>query len=224
MKRDNRRGPELLSALPSPPILHVADLAPLEDRRDIAVLDTRAREAFFIGHLAGSLLTELDYQFCSIAGSYVAEGTPIYLVVDQTRLDEVVRALIRVGLDRVAGYITPETLADYGRQGGSLGQIKTIDMAQFEELRALGRAHVLDVRSAAEFEAGHVPGALHVPHTRIGVNADTLPIDKPLLVYCNSGARAAAAVSMLHRLGFTAIDVNDNFANYRRGEQLAARA
>jgi rhodanese-related sulfurtransferase len=56
------------------------------------------------------------------------------------------------------------------------------------------------------------------------VNVDTLPTDKPLLVYCNSGARAAAAVSMLQRLGFTAIDVNDNLANYRRADQLAARA
>ena len=82
---------------------------------------------------------------------------------------------------------------------------------------------MLDVRGAAEFEAGHVPGALHVPHTRIGINADNLPVDKTLLVYCNSGARAAAAVAMLARLGFDAIDVNDNFANYRRAEQFAAR-
>ena len=183
----------------------------------------RPCQAFFDGHLAGSLLTELDYQFCSIAGSYVPEGTPIYLVVEQSRMDEAVRALIRVGLDHVVGYFTPEILADYGRQG-DLRQTATIDMAQFEDQRALGRAHLLDVRSAAEFEAGHVPGALHVPHTRIPVNVDTLPADKPLLVYCNSGARAAAAVSMLQRLGFTAIDVNDNFANYRRAEQLAARA
>ena len=34
------------------------------------------------------------------------------------RLDEAVRALIRVGLHWVAAYVTPETLADYGRQGG----------------------------------------------------------------------------------------------------------
>ena len=102
------------------------------------------------------------------------EGTPIYLVVDQSRLDEAVRALIRVGLDHVVGYVTPEILADYGRQGGDLRQTATIDMAQFEDQRALGRAHVLDIRSAAEFEAGHVPGALHVSHTRIPVNVDTL--------------------------------------------------
>ena len=224
MKRDNRRGPELLRTLPSPALLHVADLAALENRDDIAVLDTRPREAFFNGHLAGSLLTELDYQFCSIAGSYVQEGTPIYLVADQTRLDDAIRALIRVGLDHVAGYITPETLAGYGRQRASLARITTIDMAQLEEQRAFGRAHVLDVRSAAEFEAGHVPGALHLPHTRIAVNAGTLPIDNPLLVYCNSGARAAAAVSMLQHLGRSAVYVNDNFANYRRADQLAARA
>jgi len=224
MKRDNRRGPALLTALPSPPLLQVADLAPLEHRRDIAVLDTRARQAFFDGHLAGSLLTELDYQFCSIAASYVPEGTPIYLVVDQSRLDEAIRALIRVGLDHVVGYVTPETLADYRRQGGQLRQTASIDMSQLEKDRAAGRAHVLDVRGAAEFEAGHVPDAMHVPHTRIGVNVKTFPTDKPLLVYCNSGARAAAAVAMLERLGVTAIDVNDHFANYQRAEHMSAHA
>jgi hydroxyacylglutathione hydrolase len=224
MKRDNRRGPGLLSELPSPTPMAVSDLAGLQNRTDIAVLDTRSREAFFAGHLAGSLLTELDYQFCSIAGSYVPEGMPIYLVVDETRLDEAVRALLRVGLDRIVGYITPESLTDYGRQSGALVRTTTINMPALEAERLGGRAHLLDVRSLAEFEAGHVPDALHVPHTRIGVSAETLPADKPLLVYCNSGARAAAAVAMLARLGLTAIDVNDHFSNYRRTEQLAVRA
>lgn len=223
MKRDNRRGPELLPALPSPVRLVAADLAGLENRTDIAVLDTRTRNAFFEGHLSGSMLTELDYQFCSIAGSYVAEGTPIYLVVDESRLDETIRALIRVGLDRVVGYFTPGTLAEFGQLHGSLRRVATIDFARLEEQRA-GGALVLDVRGAVEFDAGHVPGARHIPHTRVGVNADQLPVDRPILVYCNSGARAAHAVALLTRLGFDAIEVNDNFANYRRAEQLSARA
>jgi hydroxyacylglutathione hydrolase len=224
MKRDNRRGPALLSALPSPPPLSPAQLADLESRTDIAVLDTRSREAFFEGHLAGSLLTELDYQFCSIAGSYVPEGTPIYLVVEEKRLDEAVRALVRVGLHRIVGYFTPETLANFGRNGGALHPTMTLDMAALEAERISGRAHIVDVRGLAEFAAGHVPEAVHVPHTRIGMNVDTLPVDKPLIVYCNSGARSAAAVAMLARLGFDAIDVNDNFANYRHAGHLAARA
>ena len=97
-------------------------------------------------------------------------------------------------------------------------------MAELEKQRTSGSAQVIDVRGAAEFEAGHVPEALHVPHTRVGVNVDKLPVAKPLLVYCNSGARAAAAAAMLARLGFDAIDVDDNFVNYRRAEQLAARS
>jgi hydroxyacylglutathione hydrolase len=224
MKRDNRRGPTLLPALPSPSRLDPADLAGLEGRTDIAVLDTRTRSAFFEGHLAGSLLAELDYQFCSVAGSYVGEETPIYLVVDESRLDEAVRALIRVGLDRIVGYFTPGTLAEFGRMRGSLRRIGTIDFGQLEQQRAGGGAVVLDVRGAVEFDAGHVPDALHIPHTRVGLNADKLPAGKPVLVYCNSGARAAHAVAMLVRLGFNAIDVNDNFANYRRAEPLAAHA
>jgi hydroxyacylglutathione hydrolase len=83
---------------------------------------------------------------------------------------------------------------------------------------------VLDVRGAVEFEAGHVPDALHIPHTRVGVQAGTLPVDRPVLVYCNSGARAAHAVGLLTRLGIKAIDVNDHFANYRRAEHVAAHA
>jgi hydroxyacylglutathione hydrolase len=75
-----------------------------------------------------------------------------------------------------------------------------------------------------EFEAGHVPDALHIPHTRVGVQAGTLPVDKPVLVYCNSGARAAHAVALLTRLGINAIDVNDHFANYRGAEHVAAHA
>jgi hydroxyacylglutathione hydrolase len=170
------------------------------------------------------LLAELDYQFCSIAGSYVTEGTPIFLLVDERRLDEAVRALIRVGLDRIVGYFTPETVAEFGGLRGSLRRIATIDFAALQERRVGGGAVVLDVRGAVEFNAGHVPDALHIPHTRVAVNADKLPVDRPVLVYCNSGARSAHAVAMLTRLGFNAIDVNDEFANYGRAERLAAHS
>lgn len=215
MKRDNRRGPALLQALPAPAPVDVEGIETLQNRLDIAVLDTRPRQAFFAGHVAGSILTELDYQFCSIAGSYVDEGTPIYLVVEAGRLDEAVRALIRVGLDRVVGYITPETLARFETHGGTLRHTEVIDMREMESRRAGGLAHVVDVRGAAEFEAGHVPGAIHIPHTRLATRLDALPQRSTLLVYCNSGARAAGAVSLLERHGYDAIEVDDRFTNYR---------
>ncbi len=216
MKRDNRRGPDLLPSLPTPARVERAGTDALQHRQDIVVLDTRPRTAFFEGHLAGSILAELDFQFCAIAGSYVEEGTPIYLLVDEPRLDEAIRALVRVGLDRIVGYLTPETLAEFAQSGGHLAQTATIDMAQLEAQRGAGRTRVLDVRGAAEFEAGHVPGAINIPHTRVGALLDSVPSGAPLLVHCNSGARSAAAVSMLERSGFQPIQVNDLFANYRQ--------
>lgn len=214
MKRDNRRGPDLLGALPAPQRVDLGELEGLQHRRDIAVLDTRPRKAFFEGHLAGAILAELDYQFCAIAGSYVEEHTPVFLVVDEARVDEAVRGLVRVGLDRVVGYVTPQMLDAFAQGGGRLARTETIDMAELEKRRAAGHAHVLDVRGTAEFEAGHVAGALHIPHTRVHALVTSLPTDAPLLVHCNSGARAAAAVSVLERSGLQALQVNDMFANY----------
>lgn len=215
MKRDNRSGPVLLPSLPAPARLTAGDVEELQGRRDIAVLDTRSRDAFLAGHLAGAILADLDYQFCAIAGSYVEEHTAIYLVVEERRLDDAVRGLIRVGLDRVVGYLTPDTLEEFSRSGGPLARTPTITMAQLEERRVTGGARVLDVRGAAEFEAGHVPGATNVPHTRVPLILGSLEPNTPLLVHCNSGARSAAAVSLLERAGFAPIQVNDLFANYR---------
>lgn len=221
MKRDNRAGPKVLPRIPAPPRLGLDQLRDLAGRRDLVVLDTRRREAFFEGHLAGSILAELDYQFCTVAGSYADEDTLIYLVVDEDRVDEAVRALIHVGLDRIEGYLTPEMLDQYRRAGGGLARTDVIDMPTLEARRVDGQGRVLDVRGKAEFEAGHVPGAINIAHTRVGLRLDDLPKDLPVLVHCNSGGRSAAVVSLLDRYGYRAVQVNDLFANYRPSEARA---
>ncbi len=88
-------------------------------------------------------------------------------------------------------------------------------MAEMEAER-LGGTRVLDVRSAAEFEDGHVPGAINIPHTRVRDVPATVPPGTPLLVHCNSGTRSASAVSMLERTGFRPVQVDDACANYRQ--------
>jgi hydroxyacylglutathione hydrolase len=222
MKRDNRAGPKLLPSLPAPAALRADDVKPLDGRLDVVVLDTRKRDAFFEGHLRGSILAELDYQFCTIAGSYVDEQSPIYLVVEEDRVEEAVRALIRVGLDRIDGYLTPETLTEYARGGGALARTEVIDMSGLESRRLAGGVQILDVRGQAEFDTGHVPGALDIAHTRVGLRLGELPKDRPILVHCNSGARSASAVSLLERHGYRPVQVNDLIANYRQSQLQAS--
>lgn len=70
-----------------------------------------------------------------------------------------------------------------------------------------GGVTVVDVRTAEEYEEGHVPGALLVPNEEIaGTPPELLPdLDAPLLVYCRSGRRSAEAAQKLTDMGYTAV-------------------
>lgn len=64
---------------------------------------------------------------------------------------------------------------------------------------------VLDVRRPDEFAAGHVPGAVNIPHDQIADRLAELEAskDRPIVAYCGSGRRAAIALAVLHEAGFT---------------------
>ena len=73
--------------------------------------------------------------------------------------------------------------------------------------RRLGRPDapvVLDVRTLAEFEAGHVRGAINIPFSEIGTRAGEIPSKgrNELVVYCGRGPRAWIAAARLRRLDF----------------------
>ncbi len=73
------------------------------------------------------------------------------------------------------------------------------------EARALVRdgARLVDVRSPGEFAAGHIDGALNLPVAEIVHRVGEIgPPDKPVVLYCASGVRSAAAARMLKSKGF----------------------
>jgi phage shock protein E len=63
---------------------------------------------------------------------------------------------------------------------------------------------LLDVRTSAEFESGHVPGAQNVPHTELAEKLDQLGLqpEQEVVVYCERGGRARAAIAVLEEHGF----------------------
>ena len=64
---------------------------------------------------------------------------------------------------------------------------------------------ILDVRTAAEFDEKHIPGAINIPNETIG--AEVIPElpdkDQLILVYCRSGNRSKQASEKLVKLGYT---------------------
>lgn len=64
---------------------------------------------------------------------------------------------------------------------------------------------IIDVRSAEEFSAGHIDGAINLPVDQIGEQISRVKGLKPgstLLVYCRSGRRSAAAAQILQQRGY----------------------
>jgi rhodanese-related sulfurtransferase len=88
-------------------------------------------------------------------------------------------------------------------------------------------ALVLDIRKAEEFAAGHVNGAKHLSSEQILTAGDNFKRfkDKPVIVYCDSGSLASAAVRQLNIQGFTkAYTLRGGFAGWRAENLPVAKA
>ena len=70
---------------------------------------------------------------------------------------------------------------------------RTLPPDRVAELVRSGEAELIDVRTAEEHEAGHVPGDRHLPFDALGAEAATLAGEGALIFYCRSGERSAAA-------------------------------
>lgn len=74
----------------------------------------------------------------------------------------------------------------------------------FRSLKAAG-AIILDVRSKAEYETGHIPGSLNVSVNQVSaVVNDLKKQNKPVITCCRSGARSATAAGILKNAGIEA--------------------
>jgi len=80
-------------------------------------------------------------------------------------------------------------------------------------------ALVVDVRTAAEFSGGHIEDAINIPYDVIAREIGKHKADKdhPVIVYCHSGSRSAAAKRSLTAAGYTCVV---NGGSFRRMNKL----
>ena len=210
MKRDNRGGPKVLGSLPNPQKMTVEGLANRAMQQASAVVDTRERTEFMEKHLKGSLLATYNKAFNTVVGSYVQEDEDIYLIIDENNLEKAVRDLIRIGLDNIEGYVTPDELEQFLEDSKNTERVETITFDDVATLIEDSQYQALDVRKLTEFNEGHVDGAFNIAHTRLLERKQELDKEKTWLVYCRTGVRASVATSLLHRDGFDVKYVNDD--------------
>jgi rhodanese-related sulfurtransferase len=77
------------------------------------------------------------------------------------------------------------------------------------------RPFVLDVRTAREFETGHIPGAVNLPLDELRSRLGELPRESPVAVYCQVGQRGYLATRTLLQAGFLATNLGGGYKTYR---------
>ena len=169
------------------------------------ILDTRDPEEFGAAHLRGSINIGLGGQYATWAGTVLDRAHLIVIIAAPGRENESAVRLGRIGFDHLAGYL----------QNGLQSLEARPELVSFiERLSAQFAADVLatsepplavDVRTPREREQKHIGGSLSIPLNHLAENLQTLPKDRPLLVYCAGGYRSSMAASILKRSGFDSV-------------------
>ena len=81
------------------------------------------------------------------------------------------------------------------------GSFKQINVDKVRELVESG-AYIVDVRERAEFENGHIKGAINIPLSELRERVNEIPKDKTVYLHCRTGQRSYNAVLALQHLGF----------------------
>jgi hydroxyacylglutathione hydrolase len=218
MKRINRSGPPLVGDISRPARLPAATLGSVLAAGGI-VVDTRDWSEFGRGAVPGTINIPSNRAFTTWAGSLLPYNRELHLIVDDRRphlIEELTRDLSGIGLDRVSGYFGSDAVDTWRRSTGQqLQAIPAMGPEAAERVRSDGVV-VLDVRGEGEWEAGHIPGSLNLPLADLQQRLEEVPRNRALVVHCQTGTRAAIAVSLLRASGFEDVRLfSGGFAKWR---------
>ncbi|PYV34778.1 MAG: MBL fold metallo-hydrolase [Acidobacteria bacterium] len=166
------------------------------------ILDTRDPVDFAAAHLRGSINIGLAGQYATWAGTVLDRKHPIVIIADPGRENESAVRLGRIGFDHVAGYLKDGLQSLESRPELT---VKTERLsAQFagELLLSSQPPLAIDVRTPHEREQKYIGGSLGIPLNHLVENLETLPKNRPLLIYCAGGYRSSIAASLLQGSGF----------------------
>ncbi len=201
MEKYNLEGPPLLGCMPLPMPLTAKEFKD-EIEKGAIVVDTSEPAAFGGIHIKGAYSIWLE-GLPAFSGWVLPYDRPIILVLEgQDHPEKAVRYLIRIGYDRVHGYLKSgmETWYNAGFPMESMGLLSVHQLKSMMDKRE--PLTVLDTRGQEEWDSGHIEGAIHVYVGHLEQRLSEVPRDKPVAVYCKTGHRAGLSASILLRAGY----------------------
>lgn len=201
MDEINLKGPDLICRLPELKVLKVSEFKRLNERVNVQFIDVRKPTSFGGGSIPQILSIWKD-GVPAYAGWLLNYKDPIVIVDEEGQnIDEVRRYLVRVGFDKVYGYL-----------GGGFSQwymhaepIKKLELWSVQELRKKQNdksIYLLDVRKITDWEGGYIKGAHHIYLGYLKDRLSEIPDDKKIVIYCDAGNKSTIAGSILQRNGY----------------------
>lgn len=204
MKRINRDGPAILGGFRRPARLPESRLPSL--LKDGAIIvDLRTAADFAAGHVPGTINIPLNRSFTTWAGWLLPYDRDFYLVADErdeVAIDAAARDLAMIGLERIGGFFGTGVIDTWGALEGQLESTPQATLAEAAASNGAAGGVILDVRNAAEWNEGHLPGALHIPLGELPGRLAEVTRESPVLVHCQGGGRSAIALSLLQARGY----------------------
>jgi hydroxyacylglutathione hydrolase len=202
MKKLNKVDRPLLTSVPSLQLLSNENLKDAM-AKGIKLIDTRNKADFAAGHIPGSINIQGNNSFATWAGWFLSYEEPFILLADPATHDDLVRKLMRIGLDNIMGFI-PSTDA-FVAEGGALNTSNIIDINTLKAKLNIPDVQVVDLRGATEYKSGHIAGADPIFVGTLPENLDKVSREKQVVVLCQGGDRATIGYSLLENAGYTNI-------------------
>jgi len=211
MKKVNAEGPAILSDLPEPQPFGPKEFQNLLADKDVQLLDTRNMLGFGGGHIDGALNIGYSPSISMWGGWLLDPSRPIAIITPaQGKPVEVVRWLVRVGLEKFAGTLQGGMDA-WTKQAGEFTTIAQMPVQQLQKRLNDKNLQIVDVRQPTEWDHGHLPNARYMFLPEIPKRMKELDRSKPVVTYCGTGYRASIAASLLKRGGYDVSSVPGSF-------------
>jgi hydroxyacylglutathione hydrolase len=195
----NLAGPPLIGRLP-----HLTPLSPQHFGEMIPtaqVVDSRDQVSFGGGHIPGSL-SMWDAVLSGFAGWFLDYDNPILFVCDPEITEDIVRKMLRMGFDNLAGYLRGG-MVSWVVSNQPIERISLVTAEQLCESMKKGEDQfLLDIRAEDEFAGQGLKNAEHIHLTQLLDNLDLVPKNKPVIPLCRSGNRSMLAASILKQQGW----------------------
>ncbi len=183
---------------------------------DKVVLSPVSHAAYYPGGQTMYMKVLYEKETLRLLGAQIAG----YEGVDK-RID-VIAAAIRAGMtaDKLA-YAPPYSSAKdpVNMAGFMIENLETEKVAQFhwnevEKLKCDGSMTLIDVRTAEEFDSGHIKGFFNIPVDELREHIEEFDIKKPVYVVCQSGLRSYIACCILSQHGFECYNLSGGYGFY----------